>query len=374
MAGYAYRNEACFKNVYFTGIVRDKQGRKMSKSLGNSPDPITLIEKYGADGVRMGMLLASPAGNDLPFDEALCEQGRNFSNKIWNAFRLVKGWTQDGNNTQPEAAKIAIQWFREVLDKAIIEMNDLFAKYRLSEAMMTVYKLFRDDFSSWFLELVKPEYQQPIDALTYQATLDYFDELLRLLHPFMPFISEELWQALLVRHEGDSIMIALAPVAKINVDEFTIGNRFDFARNVTQQVRNVRLQKNIPNKIPLQLQIKATNDNKQLDAVIHKMANVSDIQVVSDFDSGSATFLVGTTEYALITPQEGNEGNVQAERERIQNEIKYLEGFLESVLKKLNNQRFVQNAKPEIVQIEKQKLSDTQSKLVTLKSKLDQLN
>jgi len=246
MAGYEYRGKMPFKNVYFTGIVRDKLGRKMSKSLGNSPDPLQLIEQYGADGVRMGLMMAAPAGNDIPFDDALCEQGRNFNNKIWNAFRLIKGWTVDSTIEQPEAAATAVKWFKMQLDKTIAEMDDLFGKYRLSEAMMAVYKLFWDEFSSWYLEMVKPGYQQPVDKSTYLSTLGFFDALLRLLHPFMPFITEELWQALEPRKEGESLMVALipevAPVDNLYLEDFEI------AKEIVGGVRTIRLQKNIPNK------------------------------------------------------------------------------------------------------------------------------
>ncbi|MTT23602.1 valine--tRNA ligase, partial [Parabacteroides merdae] len=253
MAGYEYRGKMPFKNVYFTGIVRDKLGRKMSKSLGNSPDPLQLIEQYGADGVRMGLMMAAPAGNDIPFDDALCEQGRNFNNKIWNAFRLIKGWTVDSTIEQPEAAATAVKWFKMQLDKTIAEMDDLFGKYRLSEAMMAVYKLFWDEFSSWYLEMVKPGYQQPVDKSTYLSTLGFFDALLRLLHPFMPFITEELWQALEPRKEGESLMVALipevAPVDNLYLEDFEI------AKEIVGGVRTIRLQKNIPNKEALELQV-----------------------------------------------------------------------------------------------------------------------
>ena len=253
MAGYEYRGKMPFKSVYFTGIVRDKLGRKMSKSLGNSPDPLQLIEQYAADGVRMGLMLAAPAGNDIPFDDALCEQGRNFNNKIWNAFRLVKGWTVDDTIAQPEASAIAVKWFKMQLDKTIAEVDDSFSKYRLSEAMMAVYKLFWDEFSSWYLEMVKPGYQQPIDKATYEATLGFFDALLRLLHPFMPFITEELWQALEPRKEGESLMVAQMP--EIAVIDSAYLDAFEIVNEIVGGVRTIRLQKNIPNKDALELQI-----------------------------------------------------------------------------------------------------------------------
>lgn len=276
MAGYEYRGKMPFKNVYFTGIVRDKLGRKMSKSLGNSPDPLQLIEQYGADGVRMGLMMAAPAGNDIPFDDALCEQGRNFNNKIWNAFRLIKGWTVDSTIEQPEAAATAVKWFKMQLDKTIAEMDDLFGKYRLSEAMMAVYKLFWDEFSSWYLEMVKPGYQQPVDKSTYLSTLGFFDALLRLLHPFMPFITEELWQALEPRKEGESLMVALipevAPVDNLYLEDFEI------AKEIVGGVRTIRLQKNIPNKEALELQVLGEH-NDHFNSVIAKMCNLSSIIV-----------------------------------------------------------------------------------------------
>ena len=296
MAGYEYRGKMPFKNVYFTGIVRDKLGRKMSKSLGNSPDPLQLIEQYGADGVRMGLMMAAPAGNDIPFDDALCEQGRNFNNKIWNAFRLIKGWTVDSTIEQPEAAATAVKWFKMQLDKTIAEMDDLFGKYRLSEAMMAVYKLFWDEFSSWYLEMVKPGYQQPVDKSTYLSTLGFFDALLRLLHPFMPFITEELWQALEPRKEGESLMVALipevAPVDNLYLEDFEI------AKEIVGGVRTIRLQKNIPNKEALELQVLGEH-NDHFNSVIAKMCNLSSIIRTEEKAAGSASFLVRTTEYAV---------------------------------------------------------------------------
>jgi len=364
MAGYEYTNEPCFRNVYFTGIVRDKLGRKMSKSLGNSPDPLDLIEKYGADGVRMGMLLTSPAGNDLPFDESLCEQGRNFNNKIWNAFRLVKGWEVDANIDQPESAKIAIEWFDMVLSKTIAEVDDLFSKYRLSDALMLLYKLFWDEFSSWYLEMIKPAYQKPIDAKTYEATLGYFDKLLRLLHPFMPFITEELWQTLKERKDGKSIMVAQMPEVKALNDTFL--NSFDGAREIIAGIRTIRLQKNIPNKDALELEVIGSYD-RTFDSVISKMGNISEIRIVDEKNTTAASFLVGTTEYAVPL---GNNIDIEAELEKLNAELVYQQGFLDSILKKLSNERFVANAKPEIVENERKKQADAESKIKTLEDSI----
>ncbi|MEA5045856.1 MAG: valine--tRNA ligase [Petrimonas sp.] len=367
MAGYEYRQAPCFGNVYFTGIVRDIQGRKMSKQLGNSPDPIELMEKHGADGVRMGMLLASSAGNDLLFDESLCEQGRNFNNKIWNAFRLVKGWEVNNGTGQPETAKIAISWFGNVLSKAIIELEDLFSKYRLSEALMTVYKLFWDEFSSWYLELIKPAYQQPVDPATYEATLSFFDSLLRLLHPFMPFITEELWQALGERKPGESIMIARQPKAT-TVDEELIAD-FEITKQIIAGIRTIRLQKNIPSKDELELQVIGNHDNR-FDSAIAKMANLSSIENITEKSEGAVGFLVGTTEFAIPM---GDKIDVEAELKKMKTELEYCEGFLQSVMKKLSNERFVQNAKPEIVENERKKQADTKSKIALLKESIKAL-
>lgn len=367
MAGYEYRQAPCFGNVYFTGIVRDIQGRKMSKQLGNSPDPIELMEKHGADGVRMGMLLASSAGNDLLFDESLCEQGRNFNNKIWNAFRLVKGWEVNSGTGQPETAKIAISWFGNVLSKTIVELEDLFSKYRLSEALMTVYKLFWDEFSSWYLELIKPAYQQPIDPATYEATLSFFDSLLRLLHPFMPFITEELWQALGERKPGESIMIARQPKAT-TVDEELIAD-FEIAKQIIAGIRTIRLQKNIPGKDELELQVIGNHDNR-FDSAIAKMANLSSIENVTEKSEGAVGFLVGTTEFVIPM---GDKIDVEVELKKMKTELEYCEGFLQSVMKKLSNERFVQNAKPEIVENERKKQADAESKIALLKESIKAL-
>ncbi|MDR2918916.1 MAG: valine--tRNA ligase [Tannerella sp.] len=371
MSGFEYRQQPCFYNVYFTGIVRDKLGRKMSKSLGNSPDPIELMEKYGADGVRMGMLLSSPAGNDLPFDEALCEQGRNFNNKIWNAFRLVKGWKVE-DIAQPESSAIAIRWFDAQLSKTIEVINDSFSKYRISEALMEAYKLFWDEFSSWYLELVKPGYEQPMDRQTYQATIGFFDALLRLLHPFMPFITEELWQALAPREDGESIMLASMPQAmalseKEDAEAYLVA--FDICKEIISNIRTVRLQKNIPNKELLELQVLGEHDERFNDAII-KMGNLSAIQSVSEKSPGAVSCLIRTTEYAIPL---GNNINIAEEIKKTEDEIRYLEGFLQSVMKKLSNEKFVSNAKPEIVENERKKQADTESKIKTLQESLVQL-
>ncbi len=367
MSGYLYRNDKCFENVYFTGIVRDSQGRKMSKQLGNSPDPIKLMEKYGADGVRMGMLLSSSAGNDLLFDESLCEQGRNFNNKIWNAFRLIKGWEVNNTIPQPAMNATAIRWFESALSKTIVELNDLFSKYRLSEALMLLYKLFWDEFSSWYLEIIKPAYGKPIDAETLKSTLQFFDTLLRLLHPFMPFITEELWQALDSRQKGVSIMLAQQP--KAATEDETLINRFESMKSIIAGVRTIRLQKNIPNKEDLQLHISGEYDNT-LDDIVAKMCNLSAITSVNEKEAGSASFLVGTTEFSI--PLSGRM-DVDAELKKLESELNYLKGFLKSVMKKLDNERFIQNAKPEIVENERKKQADAESKIASIKESIKAL-
>ena len=368
MSGYEYRGKACFNNVYFTGIVRDKLGRKMSKQLGNSPDPIELMEKYGADGVRMGLLLTAPAGNDLPFDESLCEQGRNFNNKIWNAFRLVKGWEVSDSIEQPESSRIAIEWFQNVLAKTASELDDLFGKYRLSEALMSLYKLFWDEFSSWYLEMAKPAYQQPIDKKTYEATLGFFDSLLRLLHPFMPFITEELWQALAERKAGESIMVSEMP-KEVSFSNDLI-DTFEKVKEVIAGVRTIRLQKNIPNKEELSLDV-IGQYNTDFDSVISKMGNLTSINIVAEKDPTSVSFLVGTTEFSVPL---GNNIDIEAELKRLNDELKYLEGFLKSVAAKLSNEKFVANAKPEIVENERKKQADAESKIKTIKESIANLN
>lgn len=367
IAGYEYKGKMPFKNVYLTGIVRDKLGRKMSKSLGNSPDPLDLIALYGADAVRLGMLLTSPAGNDLPYDDSLCEQGRNFNNKIWNAFRLVKGW-EVADIEQPESARMAVKWFDAQLNKTLIEIDDLFSKYRLSEALMAVYKLFWDEFSSWYLEMVKPAYQKPIDRTTYESTLGFFDSLLKVLHPFMPFITEELWQALEERKDGESIMVAMQPKATV-VDETLIAE-FEYAKEIIAGIRTVRLQKNIPTKEVLSIQIISSETVTQsgsftkFNSVIAKLGNLETIEIVTDKAAGSISFLVGTTEFAI---QIGKLINVEEEIAKMEAEIKYLEGFINSVMIKLGNERFVANAKLEIVENERKKKADAESKIASLK-------
>lgn len=367
MAGLEYQHKIPFKNVYFTGIVRDKLGRKMSKTLGNSPDPIMLIEKYGADGVRMGMLLTAPAGNDLPFDEAICEQGRNFNNKIWNAFRLVKSWKVE-DLPQPDYARQAIEWFKNKIYKTQAEIDDLFSKYRLSEALMTVYKLFWDEFSAWYLEMVKPAYGQPIDRNTYDTTLAFFDHLLKLLHPFIPFITEELWQALEPRKDGESIMYAQWPELGC-IDENLI-NDFENTKEIIAGIRTIRLQKNIANKVALELYVKGQYQ-PTWNAIIEKISNIQSIrQLEHELDVNTANFLVGTTEF--IVPI-GDMIDKDKEIEKIEADIKYYEGFLLSVMKKLGNEKFVAHAKPEVVELERKKKSDAESKLATLKESLNKL-
>ena len=370
MAGYEYVGKMPFKNVYFTGIVRDKLGRKMSKSLGNSPDPIELIEKFGADGVRMGMMLSAPAGNDILFDEALCEQGRNFNNKIWNAFRLVKGW-QVGDVEQTEAAKTAVSWFGAKLKQVNDELQDLFSKYRISEALMAVYKLFWDEFSSWYLEMVKPAYvngqQQPIDRETYEQTLRFFDTLLKMLHPFMPFITEELWQALYERKAGESIMRERLVLDTLSADEAKLIDDFELVKQIVSGVRMVRSQKNIAAKETLELQAVNANHYEAFAAAIQKMANVSAISVVTEKDATASAFMVGTDEFAVPL---GNMIDIDAEIEKQQSQLEHLEKFLAGVQKKLSNERFVQNAPEQVVAMERKKQSDAEEKITALRESI----
>jgi valyl-tRNA synthetase len=363
ISGYEYRQKPCFNNVYLTGIVRDKQGRKMSKSLGNSPEPLNLIEQFGADGVRMGMMLAAPAGNDVLFDESLCEQGRNFNNKIWNALRLVKGW-EVADIAQPESSKIAIKWFDAKLSQTIEEVDDLFGKYRISEALMAVYKLFWDEFSAWYLELIKPAYQQPIDNATQDATIGFFEKLLKMLHPFMPFITEELYHALGERAETDSIMISAMPKAGA-IDEALLA-QFEQTKEIIAGIRTIRLEKNIQNKEQLALQV-VGKEALALQSVVEKMANLSAVETVAEKVAGAGSFMVGTTEYAVPL---GSLIDVEAELKKQQEEIAYLEGFLVSVNKKLSNEKFVANAKPEVVANERKKLADAESKIASLKESI----
>ena len=364
MAGYEYMGDMPFRNVYFTGIVRDKLGRKMSKSLGNSPDPLELIDQYGADGVRMGMMLAAPAGNDILFDEALCEQGRNFNNKIWNAFRLVKGW-QVADIEQPEYACLATEWFDSMLAKTAEEVNDLFGKYRLSEALMAVYKLFWDEFSSWYLEMVKPAYGQPIDKTTYEKTLAFFETLLKLLHPFMPFITEELWQHIYDRQPGESIMTQTL-VKDMPYDDALIA-RFEAVKEVISGIRTIRLQKNIAQKEALTLEVIGENPVAAFTSVIAKLCNLSEIKQVATKADGAAAFMVGTTEYAVPL---GNLINVEEELKKLEADLKYQEGFLQSVLKKLSNEKFVSKAPANVIEMERKKQADAETKIAALKESI----
>ena len=364
MAGYEYEHKLPFRNVYFTGIVRDKIGRKMSKSLGNSPDALELIKNYGADGVRMGLMLAAPAGNDILYDDALCEQGRNFNNKIWNAFRLVKGWNVDETLPQPQTAAIAVEWFDAQLNRTLEEVKDLFGKYRLSEALMAIYKLFWDEFSSWYLEMVKPAYQQPIDRKTYDATLRYFDALLRMLHPFMPFITEELWQHLYDRKEGESIMTARMPEPQ-PVD-MEIINRFETTKLVVAGIRTIRLQKGISNKEQLTLQIIGAHDHSN-DCILTKMTNLATIETIEEKDPAAASFRVHATEYAIPM---SNAIDVEAELKKLEAELKYAQGFLKTVMGKLGNERFVQNAPEAVVAMERKKKADAEEKIKSLEESI----
>ena len=365
MAGYEYEGKMPFKNVYFTGIVRDKLGRKMSKSLGNSPDPLDLIEKYGADGVRMGMMLSAPAGNDILFDDALCEQGRNFNNKIWNAFRLIKGWEVSAEVPVPEASELAIRWFEAKQNEVAAEVADLFSKYRLSEALMAIYKLFWDEFSSWYLEMIKPAYGQPINRKVYEATIGFFDNLLHLLHPFMPFITEELWQHLCDRTDGESLMVSPLSMSAL-VDEDII-REFEVVKEVISNIRSIRLQKNIAQKETLELQVIGENPVVAFNAVIMKMCNLSSINIVENKADGAASFMVGTTEYAVPL---GNMIDVEAEIARMEAELKHKEGFLQGVLKKLGNEKFVNNAPAAVLEMERKKQADAESIIKSLKESI----
>lgn len=370
MAGYEFTGKMPFKNVYFTGIVRDKLGRKMSKSLGNSPDPLDLIDRFGADGVRMGMMLAAPAGNDILFDEALCEQGRNFCNKIWNAFRLVQGWQVDDNAAQPETARLAVEWFDAKLRQSAAEIADLYSKYRLSEALMEVYHLFWDEFSSWFLEMVKPAYGSPIDKATYQSVLGAFDHLLHLLHPFMPFITEELWQHLTERKAGESIMVSPQTIAAPAEGDDAILANVEIVKNVVAGVRAIRNTKNISPRETLDLQVIGTDPVPAYDCIIVKMANVGGVTATENKGEGVSSFMVGTTEYAVPL---GGLIDVEAELAKAEAELKHLEGFLNGVKKKLQNERFVNNAPAAVVELERKKQSDAENKIATLKETIASL-
>ena len=367
MAGEEYQNEVPFKNVYFTGIVRDKLGRKMSKSLGNSPDPIELIDKFGADGVRMGMMLSAPAGNDILFDEALCEQGRNFCNKIWNALRLVKGWNVDQKAAQPEAAKMAVKWFEARFNQVLAETNDNIDKYRLSDALMGIYKLTWDDFCSWYLEMVKAPQGQGIDPVTYAATIKFFENLMLLLHPFMPFITEEIWHAIAERKEGDDIIIAQQP--KLQAIDEKILKQFEFTQEVINNVRKVRSDKNIAFRDAIQLVVKGTA-NKDFDCVIAKLCNVSEVNYVAEAPAGAFGFLVGSTEF--FVPLTGSV-DVEAEIKKLEEELKYAQGFLKSVEAKLSNERFVNGAPAAVVDKERKKKADAEAKIAVIEQQLSGL-
>ena len=370
MAGYEYKGDMPFRNVYFTGIVRDKLGRKMSKSLGNSPDPLDLIARYGADGVRMGIMLSAPAGNDILFDESLCEQGRNFCNKIWNAFRLVNGWNVSSDIQQPESSAIAINWFKATLAQKAAEIEDLFGKYRISEALMSVYTLFWDEFSAWYLEMIKPAYGSPIDAATYEATLGFFNDLLRLLHPFMPFITEELWQSLSERKDGESLMTQSIKDLCQPCDEELIA-KIEACKEVITNIRNTRTQKNISPRTPLALQIVGDAPVKGLESVLAKMGELSSIDYVATADASAVSFRVGTTEYAVPL---GDLIDKDAEIAKLQEELAYLEGFLKKVEAKLGNPNFVGKAPENIIAAEKKKQADANEKIAMLKENIQKLS
>ena len=369
MAGYEYRGKMPFKHVYFTGIVRDKLGRKMSKSLGNSPDPLVLIDKFGADGVRMGMMLSAPAGNDILFDESLCEQGRNFNNKIWNAFRLVKGW-ETADIEQPKSAEIAVKWFDAKLKEVNEEMQKQFKNYRISEALMTVYKLFWDEFSSWYLEMVKPAYGQPIDQKSYDATLRFFDALLKMLHPFMPFITEELWQHIYDRKDGESIMREKLEIPAPTAEEQKLAADIEAVKQIIAGVRTVRNQKNIAQKEQLSLQVVGKNDFEAYNDVTLKMANLDKIEVIAEKSADASSFMVGTDEFAVPL---GDLIDVAAEIEKAEAQLKHLEGFLMGVRKKLSNENFVAHAPEKVVALERKKESDSVEKIAALKATIEEL-
>ena len=369
MAGYEYRGKMPFKHVYFTGIVRDKLGRKMSKSLGNSPDPLVLIDKFGADGVRMGMMLSAPAGNDILFDESLCEQGRNFNNKIWNAFRLVKGW-ETADIEQPKSAEIAVKWFDAKLKEVNEEMQKQFKDYRISEALMTVYKLFWDEFSSWYLEMVKPAYGQPIDQKSYDATLRFFDALLKMLHPFMPFITEELWQHIYDRKDGESIMREKLDIPAPTTEEQKLAADIEAVKQIIAGVRTVRNQKNIAQKEQLSLQVVGKNDFEAYNDVTLKMANLDKIEVIAEKSADASSFMVGTDEFAVPL---GDLIDVAAEIEKAEAQLKHLEGFLMGVRKKLSNENFVAHAPEKVVVLERKKESDSVEKIAALKATIEEL-
>ena len=369
MAGYEFTGKMPFKNVYFTGIVRDQLGRKMSKSLGNSPDPLELIEEFGADGVRMGMLLSAPAGNDILFDKSLCKQGLGFCNKIWNAFRLVNGWNVE-DIEQPESSVVAVKWFEAEIKRTYAEITDLFSKYRLSEALMTAYKLFTDEFSGWYLEMIKPAYQKPIDKKTYDETLKFFDVLMRIIHPFMPFITEEIWQHIYERKDGDSIMTQCLKTEPVSDADMALLTDIDTVKEIVAGVRAVRNQKGIAPKEPLVLEMGKNNRIAELGCVISKMANLSEISGVDVKSEGTASFMVGTEEYAV---QIGNLIDKDAEIKKMEAELKHLEGFLIGVEKKLSNEKFVAHAPEQVVELEKKKKKDAETKIASLKESIEKL-
>jgi valyl-tRNA synthetase len=365
MAGYEYRKEKPFRNVYLTGIVRDTKRRKMSKSLGNSPDPLHLIEKYSADGVRVGMLLCSPAGNDLLFDESLSEQGRNFANKMWNAFRLVKSWQVDCVAKPTQAAEMAIIWFYERLKQGVREIEEAFSQYRISEALMMAYKLFWDEFSSWYLEIVKPEYQKPIDHRTYQATIEMFEVLLRILHPFVPFITEEIWHLLKERPQGFSLMYEKAPSVKpIDKDKVSL---FEQVKEIVAFIRNTRVEKQIPNKVKLTLCIKPVNYQSDFDAVIIRLGNLEQINIITEKVEGAVSLIAANAEYYIPV---GELHNIEEEMQKLQEELNYNRGFLDSVMKKLNNEKFVSNAPAKVLELENRKKADAETKIKAIEERM----
>jgi len=369
IAGYEYRGEKPFRNVYLTGIVRDKLRRKMSKSLGNSPDPLDLMDQYGADGVRLAMLLCSAAGNDLLFDDSLCEQGRNFGNKIWNAYRLVSGWPVDDSLSQSDNDRIAVQWFGALLNRTLGQVEENFANYRISEALMLVYRLFWDEFSGWYLEMVKPAYGQPIDRATLDATREFFDKLLRILHPFMPFITEEIWQHMAPRKDGESIMVS--PMPKVEPFDAVLLERIELVKEVVSSIRNIRKQHNIPNKEALALKVIADgNYHAEFDPMLSKMAGLSGIETVTDKLPDAASFIVKTTEYFVPL---GDKIDPAEELAKLKAELEYLEGFLASVLKKLSNERFVQNAPAKVVETEYAKRNDAEAKIKAIRERIARL-
>ena len=371
IAGYEYQGYKPFSNVYLTGLVRDQKRRKMSKSLGNSPEPLDLISKYGADGVRVGMLLCSPAGNDLLYDDSLPEQGRNFANKIWNAFRLVKGWEVDVETAQPDSSVVAVRWINEIVRKATADMDVSFRKFRISAALMTVYKLFWDEFSGWYLELIKPEYKKPVDRETYNSTLEIFDHILKLIHPFMPFITEEIWQLIMERKEGDSLMMSRIPGSKKYDRDFI--SRFEAVKETVGMVRTMRNQKNLPNKEKLVLCIRAGEDEFDMEMLpsIIKMCNLSEVRFVKVKEENAITFMINTTEFFIPL---GQKLDIQSELSRMRSELDYYRGFLLSVMKKLDNERFVKNAPESVLNLEKKKRDDAESKIRTIEERIKEIS